>query len=290
MKSSVNFQPVKSTSQSHNLRLREFDYVRKDLKDENYSSGSTIKHSIIIDDLKKIVKEKTGRTAQEKAVFIKEGVFLIKAEHSNAQLQKFAEAFAEKFNVKLLELHVHRDEGHWEDPENKRGWKPNLHAHIVTENINRNTGKSVSWKREDMIKIQDFFAEHLEMERGVQSEKKHIDSKTWKLQKIESKINAKIDVLSDIDERVEELCNDIEKTTAEGLKKTNEGYVLLLNKILSDLARKTQTKEQINLFVAEHENYPLLKKLFVLKETGTKLAEKINAEKEESIKRKGRRM
>jgi hypothetical protein len=290
MKSSVNFQPVKSTSQSHNLRLREFDYVRKDLKDENYSSGSAVKHSIIIDELKKIVKEKTGRTAQEKAVFIKEGVFLIKPEHTDEQLQKFAEEFAEKFNVKLLELHVHRDEGHWEDTENKRGWKPNLHAHIVTENINRSTGKSVSWKREDMIKIQDFFAEHLEMERGVQSEKKHIDSKTWKLQRIESKINTKIDVLSDINDRVEELCNDIEKTLTEGLKTTNEGYVLLLNKILSDLARKTQTKEQINLFVAEHENYPLLKKLFVLKETGTKLSEKINTEKEESIKRKGRRM
>ena len=178
MKSSVNFQPVKSTSQSHNLRLREFDYVRKDLKDENYSSGSAVKHSIIIDELKKIVKEKTGRTAQEKDVFIKEGVFLIKPEHTNEQLQTFAEEFAEKFNVKLLELHVHRDEGHWEGTENKRGWKPNLHAHIVTENINRSTGKSVSWKREDMIKIQDFFAEHLEMERGVQSEKKHIDS-TW---------------------------------------------------------------------------------------------------------------
>jgi 6-phosphofructokinase len=160
MKSSIHFCPVKSTSQSHNLRLRDFDYVRKDLKDLNFSFSENQdfqKHSEIIKELKNIVKEKTGRTAQEKAVFIKEGVFLIKPEHTNEQLQKVAQEFAQKFKVKLIELHVHRDEGHWDDKKSKTDWKSNLHAHIVIENINRNTGKSIGWQRNEMILIQDFF-------------------------------------------------------------------------------------------------------------------------------------
>jgi hypothetical protein len=289
MKSSINFQPVKNTSQSHNLRLREFDYVRKDLKDENYSSGSTVKHSEIIKELKALVKEKTGRTAQEKAVFIKEGVFLIKPEHTNEQLQKFAENFALKFNVKLLELHIHRDEGHWEDSENKKGWKPNLHAHMVVENINRNTGKSVAWKRDDMVKMQDFFAENLEMERGLKSDKKHIDSKTWKIQKMESEINGKKSYLSDLNDKAVEFIDQAEDCLTEAKNMTNDSYTRLLDMMLSQLAKKTQTTEQINAFVKSHEHYKLLIKSHTLRKNIQETSKTIQTEKEE-IKNKSKGM
>ena len=292
MKSSINIQPVKSTSQSHNLRLRDFDYVRKDLKDENYSSGSTVKHSEIIKELKALVKEKTGRTAQEKAVFIKEGVFLIKPEHTNEQLQKVAEEFAVKFNVKLLELHIHRDEGHWEDQTNKKGWKPNLHGHIVFENISRDTGKSVSWKRDDMIKIQDFFADRLEMERGLKSDKKHIDSKTWKVQKIEQEINSKRSDLSDVNVQMVELLDTAEDSFAEAHGLINNQYNNLLNMMLSQLARKTQTIEEINAFVRSHENYPLLLKSHTIKKDIVETSKNIQTQKIEfeKVKQKGRKM
>ena len=292
MKSSINIQPVKSTSQSHNLRLRDFDYVRKDLKDENYSSGSTVKHSEIIKELKALVKEKTGRTAQEKAVFIKEGVFLIKPEHTNEQLQKVAEEFAVKFNVKLLELHIHRDEGHWEDNLNKKGWKPNLHAHIVTENINRSTGKSVSWKRDDMIKIQDFFADRLEMERGLKSDKKHIDSQSWKVQKIEQEINSKRSDLSDVNVQMVEFLDTAENSFAEAQGLINNQYNNLLNMMLSQLARKTQTTEEINAFIRSHENYPLLLKSHTIKKDIVETSKNIQTQKMEfeKVRVKGRKM
>jgi len=180
-KSSVHFENIKPTSQSHNLRLREFDYVRKDLTPMNKSYGDMKPHPEVINDLKEIVKDKTGRTAQAKAKFLIEGVFLFSEKHSNTDLLNVAKEFRNKFKVRVKELHIHRDEGHYEKLTNE--WKPNLHAHIVIENINRNTGKSVKWNKEDLSNIQDFFAEALNMQRGIKSEKRHLNALEYKVQK-----------------------------------------------------------------------------------------------------------
>ena len=77
-KSSIHFKNIKNTSQSHNLRLRDFDYVRKDLSPLNKSYGEMKPHKDLINELKCIIKEKTGRSAQTKAKILIEGVFLIK--------------------------------------------------------------------------------------------------------------------------------------------------------------------------------------------------------------------
>jgi hypothetical protein len=180
-KSSIHFKNIKNTSQSHNLRLRDFDYVRKDLTPLNKSYGDLIPHKKIINELKLLIKEKTKRAAQVKAKILIEGVFLIKKEHSNNEIREVAKKFEKKFKVVVRGLHIHRDEGHY-DKETKI-WKPNYHAHLVVENIDRNTGKSVKWKREDLSEIQDFFAEALKMERGKKSNKKHLDSLDYKIKK-----------------------------------------------------------------------------------------------------------
>ncbi len=82
----------------------------------------------------------------------------------------------------MKELHIHRDEGHY-DKESNNTWKPNFHAHIVVENIDRGTGKSVKWNRDDLSAIQDFFAEALKMERGIKSNKKHLGALEYKVKK-----------------------------------------------------------------------------------------------------------
>jgi hypothetical protein len=180
-KSSIHFENVKPTSQSHNLRLREFDYVRKDLKHLNKSFGNMKPHPEVIDELKILIKEKTGRTAQAKAKFLIEGVFLFTSKHSDTDLVNVAKEFGRKFNVVVKELHIHRDEGHYEKINNE--WKPNYHAHLVVENINRKTGKSVKWNKEDLSSIQDYFAEALQMQRGIKSDKKHLNSLEYKVKK-----------------------------------------------------------------------------------------------------------
>lgn len=180
-KSSIHFENVKPTSQSHNLRQRTFDYVRKELTPLNKSYGNMKPHPEVIEELKKIIKEKTGRSAQAKAKFLIEGVFLFKEEHTDAELVEVVKNFGKKFNVRLKELHIHRDEGHYDKTTNE--WKPNYHAHLVVENINRETGKSVKWDKEDLSRIQDYFAEALNMQRGIKSDRKHLKALEFKVMK-----------------------------------------------------------------------------------------------------------
>jgi hypothetical protein len=281
MKSSINFQPVKSTSESHNLRLRDFDYVRKDLKEYNYSTHSSDfkNQPQRITELKKIIKEKTGRTVQEKTVILKEGVFLIKPEHTNEQLFDTAKKFGIEFNLKVVELHIHRDEGHWKIENEVKVWKPNLHAHLVIENIDRNTGKSLGWKRDDMVKIQDFFAQELKMERGKSSSKKHVDSKIWKIEKeIESKKGDLKHLIDVLDTKIEniEISNSTEinnvrneinthyRNLASNFIKSNQ-----LDKKFNEYAQK-EKKEVVEAIIAAQNKFDKLtekkKEISVIKE------------------------
>lgn len=180
-KSSIHFENIKPTSQSHNLRQRDFDYVRKDLTKFNKSYGDMKPHSEVIEEFKKLIKEKTGRSAQAKAKFLIEGVFLFKKDHTNEDLLQAVNNFGKKFKVNLKELHIHKDEGHYDKKTNE--WKPNYHAHLVVENINRETGKSVKWDKEDLSRIQDYFAEALNMQRGIKSDKKHLGALEFKVKK-----------------------------------------------------------------------------------------------------------
>lgn len=231
-KSSVHFENVKPTSQSHNLRLREFDYVRKDLTSMNKSYGDMKPHPEVINDLKEIVKDKTGRTAQARAKFLIEGVFLFSEKHSNTDLLNVAKEFSNKFKVRVKELHIHRDEGHYEMLSKE--WKPNLHAHIVIENINRNTGKSVKWNKEDLSIIQDFFAEALNMERGIKSEKRHLNALEYKVQKEHEAL--------------------LSLQSSQAIIKNKEA-LLLQSKIFSDFIIKElnfEMKKKYNVFVEQH--------------------------------------
>lgn len=243
--SSIHFENVKSTSQSHNLRLREFDYVRQDLAHLNKSFGDKQPHSEIISELKEIVKEKTGRAAQGKAKFILEGVFLIDKKHTNEDLKEVAIKFQKKFKAKIVGLHIHRDEGHYD--ENK-AWKPNLHAHLLIENIDRNTGKSHRWNKEDLSNIQTFFAEALQMERGKRSEKKHLNS-------LEHKIKLKEEQLK----LLEEKASLVENILAREEKVLSKEHSLVIGEISLDYAKKTIM--DFGKFMETHPNKPKLDEL-----------------------------
>lgn len=243
--SSIHFENVKSTSQSHNLRLREFDYVRQDLAHLNKSFGDKRPHSEIISELKEIVKEKTKRAAQGKAKFILEGVFLIDKKHTNEDLKEVAGQFQKKFKAKIVGLHIHRDEGHYD--ENK-AWKPNLHAHLLIENIDRNTGKSHRWNKEDLSNIQTFFAEALQMERGKRSEKKHLNS-------IEHKIKLKEGQLK----LLEEKASLVKNILAREEKVLSIERSLVIGEITLDYAKKTIM--DFGKFMETHPNKPKLDEL-----------------------------
>ena len=72
-KSSINIQPIKANSETHNFRKIDYDHVRKDLSHLNFSAGRKDQEGNFI-PLKKIrkeleilVKEKTGRKIIEES-------------------------------------------------------------------------------------------------------------------------------------------------------------------------------------------------------------------------------
>jgi hypothetical protein len=150
------------------------------------------------DYLKALVKEKTGRAMQEKDVEykdkngktrvrkgsspIREGVVNIKPDTKMDDLLNYVNRVHEKWGIRAIQIHMHRDEGHYENPEDKSTWKPNLHAHIIWDWIDHQIGKSFKLKAEDMSQIQDMVAETLEMERGKRKEEtgaEHLERKDF---------------------------------------------------------------------------------------------------------------
>ena len=150
------------------------------------------------DYLKALVKEKTGRAMQEKDVEykdkngktrvrkgsspIREGVVNIKPDTKMDDLLNYVNRVQEIWGIRAIQIHMHRDEGHYENPEDKSTWKPNFHAHIIWDWIDHQTGKSFKLNAEDMSQIQDMVAETLEMERGRRKEEtgaEHLERKDF---------------------------------------------------------------------------------------------------------------
>ena len=145
------------------------------------------------EDIKRMVKEKTGRAMQEKererkgkngkiikvagCSPIREGVLLIRPDTTLADVHKFGEECQRRWGITPLQIFLHKDEGHWlngqPDPEDResfkvgeRWFKPNYHAHIVFDWMNHDTGKSRKLNDEDMTEMQSLASDILLMERG----------------------------------------------------------------------------------------------------------------------------
>lgn len=161
-------------------------YIRLDLTHNNECyiapcmEGRTLQQHY--DFIKVLVKKMTGRAMQEKDVEykdkngkirvrkgsspIREGVVNIKPDTTMDDLLRYVNKVHEKWGITAIQIHIHRDEGHYENPEDESTWQPNLHAHIIWDWIDHTTGKSFKLNADDMSQIQDMVADALEMERG----------------------------------------------------------------------------------------------------------------------------
>ena len=207
-KTSINIKPcLVRSSGPHNRRLakylanirKENLYIRTDLTAKNEAwVAPEIGDTSLADYCNQIaamVKEKTGRAMQTKdrervnkktgkvtivrgSTPIKEGVVVIKEDTTMKQLQHFCEVCKQCWGITALQIFIHRDEGHYGVPGDAATWKPNLHAHIVWDWMNHDTGKSCKLDGKDMSDMQTLLAECLEMERGISKEitgKKHLE-------------------------------------------------------------------------------------------------------------------
>lgn len=148
-----------------------------------------------------LVKEKTGRKMQAKAEPLREGVVVIKEDTTMEELQELGRRFQEKFGVTPVQIAIHKDEGHWHGEV----WKPNLHAHIVFDWYDHSTGKSIKTTSLDAIEMQTICAEVLGMERGVSSEKKHLEAARYKAQARQKELDVLEQKAGELQEELNEL-------------------------------------------------------------------------------------
>lgn len=172
---SVNVQPVKGGSEEHNKREKQLDYVRKDLSHLNqYWESDTQANRLA--NIKALYQSKTGQKMQAKATPIREGVVVIQESTTMEDLHRLADAYRDRLGIEVFQIAIHRDEGY----QNSKEWKPNLHAHLVFDWTDHNTGKSVKLNRQKMAEMQTITAEVLGMKRGKSSEKKHLTAQQYK--------------------------------------------------------------------------------------------------------------
>ena len=205
-KSSIHIKPCNiASSEAHNRRAAEYMrnigesriYVVPELSTDNEQwinpDFGTPELQTHYNNIKQMVKEKTGRAMQEKererkgkngkiikvagCSPIREGVLLIRPDTTLADVRKFGEECQRRWGITPLQIFLHKDEGHWlngqpktEDKESfqvgNRWFKPNYHAHVVFDWMNHETGKSQKLNDEDMATMQTLASDILLMERG----------------------------------------------------------------------------------------------------------------------------
>ena len=268
-KTSINIKPCNiGSSEAHNRRTTEYlanirkekFYIRTDLMTGNETWVSPdFSEATLTDRYNRIaamVKEKTGRAMQTKdrervnkktgkvtivrgSTPLKEGVVVIKGDTTMEQLRRFCEVCRERWGITALQVFIHRDEGHYGTPGDNATWKPNLHAHIVWDWMNHETGKSCKLDEKAMSEMQTVLAECLEMERGISKEitgKEHLERTDFIINKQKQeteKAEAEKEAALAAKEKAE-----TERQFIEGENKAKEEYRQSLDKDIADKERQ----------------------------------------------------
>src|SRR5574344_1782379 len=175
---SIHITAAQASSEAPNLREKFLDYVKPELSPKN-EFFSVCSISERLQEVKDLCKQLTGRKMQDKATPIREGVIVIDEHTTMKQIQDFGKACEAKWGIKLIQAYIHRDEG----AKDKNGeWKSNLHAHVIFDWVDHNTGKSVKMNKQDMCEMQTLLADVLQLERGVTSDVKHLNAVQYKVQ------------------------------------------------------------------------------------------------------------
>ena len=250
---SINVQPIKGGSELHNTRGKDLDYVRPELSHLNESwQIDTVQNRL--ESIKENYQKTTGQQMQKKATPIREGVVVIGKDTTMAQLQDFAKKAEEKFGIKAIQIHTHKDEGH----QGAKEWKPNLHAHIVFDWTQSN-GKSCKLNRQDMAELQTLLSLSLKMDRGQSSDVKHLSA-------VQYKNNREKEKLEKLEKEVKSISlkKSFKETTNNGIKAVSKGF----EKTKDFFGATTNDKEKNRL---EGENQALKDEL---QKTKQKLSQK----------------
>lgn len=147
----------------------------------------------------------THRSMPKTAEPVKEGVIVIDCNVTIEQLRAFGDWVHEAYGVKPMGIYIHYGEGHWATLDEEEGqtedmyrrndgfewkrqnefgeteyWKPNLHAHMVFDWFNHETGRCFNLPPRVMVQMEDKLSEFLNMKRGEHSNRDWLNSVAFK--------------------------------------------------------------------------------------------------------------
>lgn len=240
-KSSIHFRAALATSEAHNLRQVDLDYVVKDRANEN---NSFITETIAdrSKTIARLCKEKSGRKLQKNAEPIREAVVNLNPSTTMEDLKHLAAALESEFKIKCFQIHIHRDEGHSDALTGE--FKTNHHAHMLFDWQDKEKGTMLKLNRVQLSQIQTLVATTLDMERGelrVNTNRERLEPIEFKKQKaledikllqeqtsfLEQKKNEAIER----NKRLRERISSIESNPTEKDSKS-------LSKLLNDFSRQ----------------------------------------------------
>ena len=277
-KTSIHIKPCNiGSSEAHNRRTAEYlanirkekFYIRTDLMAGNETWVAPDFGNTSLTDrynqIAEMVKKKTGRAMQTKdrervnkktgkvtvvrgSTPLKEGVVVIKEDTTMEQLQNFCEVCNRQWGITALQIFIHRDEGHYSTPGDAATWKPNLHAHIVWDWMNHETGKSCKLGEKEMSDMQTVLAECLEMQRGISKEttgKGHLERTDFIIAKQKQEAEqAKAEKEAALAAKEEA---ETERQFIEGENKAKEQYRLSLDNEIADKEKRLKDERKAKM-------------------------------------------
>ena len=255
-KTSIHIEPCNiGSSEQHNQRLKNLDYVRPELSKLNESWGGVADLPAHLERLRTLVKNKTGRAMQKKATPIREGVIVIRQDTTIEQLKGLADAIEQRWGIKTLQIYTHKDEGH---TDSEGAWKPNLHAHIVFDWVNHDTGKSIKLSKQDMAEMQTMVADCLQMVRGESSDIKHLGAIQYKNQAEGLRLQT-LKEQTMKEEQARELAEaeakQVEQEASEKIKAENKKLWGLWNDREKDFKASEERRERITALRIEEDRF-----------------------------------
>jgi len=160
-----------------------------------------------------------------------------------------------------LQVHIHRDEGHYEGTE----FVQNLHAHVIFDCQDKSSGKVIRVDKEQLSTIQDITAECLHMERGIKSGKKHIEAAQYRAMKIQEELSLMETEKQGLSTQIESLScqiDDLAYKNAQYILQLLRNFESKLKEFMPKKSDKDNIRENIAKIVALYQQkyankYPL---------------------------------
>ena len=252
--SSINIQPSSGNAIIHNERIFDVAYALKNDDVNEYHRIASISETrkAIYEDY----KLNHGRKLNTKATPIREAVVNLNENHTMEDLKKLSEMLDKDYQMKVLHIAIHRDEGHIDKTGEE---KINYHAHIVFSNYDFDKHITIKRDKDVMRKLQTDVANCLGMERGEEnSQKVRLDHRQYKR------------AMQEVEEKTKELQRELKEVKQENTElkysfKEMQKTITSLENLTAEQKRELHSlNSKVKNEKAEYEE--LLKKLDDLKQ------------------------